>query len=180
MNLVDLILIVLLALSVIAGYRDGFVKEFASLAGLIIGIYVALHFSDVTADFIRDFIGVSGKYLKIISFVLTLVLVIVVFSLLGKILESVIETIMLGFLNRIAGAVFGLLKGMLILSLVIMLLNFIKVEDKLISPNKQQGSRFYGDVKDFAPFVFRFFDLDEKMDELTLWEKEDETSPKAV
>ncbi len=174
MNIIDFILIILLFFSVIAGYKDGFVKELASLAGLVLGIYAAIHFSDVTADFIREFLNISGKYVPIFAFILTMVVVILLMAAIAKIFESVLETIMLGFLNKIAGAVFGLLKGMLILSLLIMLLGFLNVENRIIKPKFQEGSRFYGDVKGFAPFAFQFFDLDEKLEELKDWGKEKE------
>lgn len=180
MNIIDIILVILLVISVFNGYRKGFVHEFTALAALFIGIYAAFHFSDVTAAFINEFLGVGGKYLKIIAFILTVVLVIVLVSIVGKIFEKVLETIMLGLLNSLAGAVFGLVKGILMLSLLIMFLGYLKVEDKLISPEKQKEARFYDDIKSFAPYVFHRFDIDEKINDLEIWEKEEEKKTNPV
>ncbi|GAB1418972.1 hypothetical protein MASR2M12_17370 [Bacteroidales bacterium] len=174
MNTVDIILVILLALSVISGFRNGLIKELASLAGLILGIYAAIHFSDVTADFIGEFFKVTGKYQYFIAFVITLVMVVIVIAAIAKIVDHFLKALMLTFLNRLAGAIFGFIKGMLGISLFIMLLGFLKIEDRLINPNRQEGSRFYGDVKGVAPWVFRFFDLDQKIENLKKW-GEDET-----
>ncbi len=182
MAIIDIVLVVLLALSAIQGYRKGFIHSITSLLALILGIYLAFYFSDVTADFIREILGLGGKYLNMIAFVLTLVLVVVVVSAIGKIIEKVMETIMLGFLNSLAGAVFGLLKGVLVLSLFMMLLGYLKVEDKLISKEKQQAARFYEGVKEFAPFVLQKFKLDQKLKDLDFWNNEshDESKPEKV
>ena len=116
----------------------------------------------------------------IFSFILTLVVVALIIAAIAKIFEKVIESIMLGFFNRVAGAVFGFVKGMVMISLFIMLLGFLNIEDKLINPGKQQGSRFYGDVKSFAPFIFRVFDLDEAIENLKKWGEEEEKSSTSI
>lgn len=177
MSIIDIVLVVLLALSAIQGYRKGFIHSITSLLALILGIYFAFHFSDVTADFIREMFGLGGKYLNMIAFVLTLVFVVVVVSAIGKLIEKVMETIMLGFLNSIAGAVFGLLKGLLVLSLFIMLLGYLKVEDKLVSQEKQQSARFYEDVKEFAPYLLQKLKLEEKLKHFDFWNDETEPQP---
>lgn len=166
MQTIDIIIIVLLALSAINGYSKGLVSELASLGALILGVYAAFYFSDVTADFLVTMFEFQSKYLNIIAFVLTLVLVMAVIVSLGKVVEKLVDVLFLGFFNRIAGALFGVLKGILILSLLIMLLNYIGVADSLISKEKQQNSRFFEDVESFAPYLFQRFEIDETLQDL--------------
>ncbi len=169
MNFIDLILVILLAISVIMGFRNGLIKEIASLVGLILGIYAAIHFSDVTADFIGEFFNITGKYQYIIAFIITVAIVVIIIAAIAKIIDRFLKALMLSFINRIAGSVFGFIKGIFWISLFIMLLGFLKIEDRLISPNQQQGSRFYYDVKGVAPWVFRFFNLNDKIKAIKNW-----------
>jgi membrane protein required for colicin V production len=89
------------------------------------------------------------------------------------VIEKIISALMLGFFNRLTGAVFGIIKGMLVLSLIIMLLNYLGLDESLISKERQQKSRLYEEVESFAPFIFRRFDVDEKIKEYNPW-KDDE------
>jgi membrane protein required for colicin V production len=173
MNILDIIILILLVIFTIQGFRKGLVAELSSLVALVLGVYIAFYFSDVTADFLREFFGIDNKYLKLIAFVLTLVLVIVAVAAIGKVIEKIISALMLGFFNRLTGAVFGVIKGMLVLSLIIMLLNYLGLDESLISKERQQKSRLYEEVESFAPFIFRRFDVDEKIKEYNPW-KEDE------
>jgi membrane protein required for colicin V production len=72
MNILDIIILILLVIFTIQGFRKGLVAELSSLVALVLGVYIAFYFSDVTADFLREFFGIDNKYLKSIAFVLTL------------------------------------------------------------------------------------------------------------
>ena len=111
MQTIDIIIIVLLAISAIHGYSKGFISELASLGALILGVYAAFYFSDVTADFLVTMFDLRSKYLNLIAFVLTLVLVMAIIVSLGKVVDKVVDALFLGFFNRLAGAILGIVKG---------------------------------------------------------------------
>ncbi|MDP2237986.1 MAG: CvpA family protein [Bacteroidales bacterium] len=179
MNILDIIILILLVIFTIQGFRKGLVAELSSLLALILGVYVAFFFSSVTADFLHEFFGIESKYLKLIAFVLTLVLVIVAVAAIGKVVEKIINTLMLGFFNRLTGAVFGAIKGMLILSLILMLLNYLEIGESLISKERQQNSRLYDEVESFAPYIFRRFKVEENFQEYNPWKDDEKTEEKS-
>ncbi len=179
MNVLDIIILVLLVIFTIQGFRKGLVAELSSLLALVLGVYFAFFFSDVTADFLREIFGIESKYLKLIAFVLTLVLVIVAVAAIGKVVEKIINTLMLGFFNRLTGAVFGTIKGMLILSLVLMVLNYLEIGESLISKERQQNSRLYDEVESFAPYIFRRFKVEENFQEYNPWKDDEKTEEKS-
>lgn len=162
----DLIIIILLALFVLNGFRHGFISEISSIIALLLGLYLAFFFSDVTAEFLTEIVGISGKYLGLVAFVVTLLLVMALVLSLGKAVEKLTETFMLGFFNRLAGGVFGLMKGMLILSLLLMLFNYLKITDHVISKQKRDESRLYENIETFAPFVLKRFRVQDHIKEL--------------
>jgi membrane protein required for colicin V production len=111
MNYIDLIIALVLAWFAYRGYSKGLVIELVSLVALVLGIYVAMFFSDVTADFLVEYFNVGKKYLSLIAFVLTFILVVIGVVTIGRVLEKVIDILLLGFLNKLTGGVFGVLKG---------------------------------------------------------------------
>ncbi|MBU1368681.1 MAG: CvpA family protein [Bacteroidetes bacterium] len=158
MNYIDLIIALFLAWFAYKGYSKGLVIELASLAALVLGIYAALYFSDITADFLVTYLKVGKKYLSLIAFVLTFILVVIGVITVGRVLEKFIDILLLGFLNKLTGAVFGVLKGMLILSLLIMLLNYIGV-GSLIDAKTRESSLFYETIKGLAPLLYEQLDF---------------------
>ena len=54
MNWLDIVLAIPLLWFMYKGFRNGLIIELASLAALILGIYVALHFSFYVKDYLVD------------------------------------------------------------------------------------------------------------------------------
>ncbi len=52
MNYIDLIIAIPLVWGVFVGFKNGLIIEVASLAALLLGIFGAIHFSDLTANFL--------------------------------------------------------------------------------------------------------------------------------
>ncbi len=78
MNWIDLIIVVLLILSIVSGFTNGLVKEVASLAGLILGIWGAIKFSFYTADKLYEWFDMTGQFVGIIAFLVTFGIIVVI------------------------------------------------------------------------------------------------------
>jgi membrane protein required for colicin V production len=154
MNFIDLILAIPLLWFAYKGFTKGLILELASLIALLLGIYIAGHFSDYTAGFLRDKMDFHSKYMSIISFSITFLVVIVLVFLFGKALEKVAHIALLGFANKFIGALFGLLKAIFLLSALIYIMDTLGAENKAISPKLQEGSLLYKPIKVVAPAVF--------------------------
>lgn len=159
MNYIDLIIALFLAWFAYKGFTKGLIIELASLAALVLGIYVAMYFSDIAADLLKTYLNVSKKYLALVAFVLTFVLVVIGVVTVGRILEKFIDILLLGFLNKLAGAVFGVLKGMLFLSLLVLLFNYLELTNSLIDKKTRDNSMFYGTVESVAPQLYQHLDF---------------------
>ncbi len=154
MNWIDLIIIVLLILAVVNGFINGFVKEVASLAALVLGIWGAIKFSSFTADKLYEWFDMSGQYVGIIAFLVTFGVIVVAIHFIGIIADKIIDAIALGFLNRILGMVFGLIKSVLIMSVIFCVLNAIDVRRPFLPKEKIAESKFYNPISDIAPAIF--------------------------
>ena len=119
LTLVDWIIVVILAGSMLAGLARGFFRSVFSLAGLIAGVAIASWNYWRLAAILRRFIHTveiadAGAFLIIAG------LVMIVAALLGSLLAKVFEKVGLGCLDRIAGALFGLVEGLVFVALCIL------------------------------------------------------------
>ena len=154
MNVIDIIILIILAWGAFRGFTKGFILQIITFIALIIGIWAALKFSDVMAEFLTRSMDITGKYLPVLSFILIFVLVIVVAHLIGMLLTRIFELVALGWLNRLGGIVFGILKMAFIVSVVLTLQNRMKEKVKIISEKQVQTSILYKPVASIAPAVF--------------------------
>ncbi len=154
MNFIDVIIIVPLIWFAYKGFSKGLIIELATLIALLLGIYIAGHFSDYTADFLRQKMDFHSQYMSVISFSITFIGVVLLVMLFGKSLEKVVNVLLLSFVNKITGALFGLIKAAFVISILIYILGTFEVENKIVSPAQQEKSLFYNPVKSIAPIVF--------------------------
>jgi membrane protein required for colicin V production len=121
MNLVDLVILLLLIVSAITGFRSGLIQCVFSLAGLIAGIAIASwnykHFAvDLTST-------VHSRALaEAIVFGLIALAVMLVAGLLGMLIKGVVHGVGLGWLDKFLGLIFGILRGAVLVTLCIVIL----------------------------------------------------------
>ncbi|MEE4256783.1 MAG: CvpA family protein [Bacteroidales bacterium] len=159
MNWLDIVLAIPMLWFLYRGFRNGLIIELASLAALILGIYVALHFSFYVEGWLVENFEIGEKYLYIISFALTFIIVAVLVFLAGKIIHKLVGIIFLGFLNRLAGGIFGLLKAALVLSVILYFVNGFN--PGLIKADVKDSSVLYDPVESIVPFIIPRLDLDQ-------------------
>ena len=158
MNWLDIVLAIPMLWFLYRGFRNGLIIELASLAALVLGIYVALHFSFYVEGWLVDNFDIGEKYRYIISFALTFIIVAVLVFLAGKIIHKLVGIIFLGFLNRLAGGIFGLLKAALVLSVILYFINGF--DPGLIKSDVKERSVLYDPVESIVPFIIPRLDLD--------------------
>lgn len=161
MIIVDIILVAIFIIAGFAGYKKGFVGEFASLAGLLLGIWGALKFSDYTANLLRENFNMTTEYLGLIAFAITFFVIVIAVHFIGKIVEGIFEMAFLGFANSILGVVFGVLKTAFILSVVLIILEKANIKMNFLPKDIADKSLFYKPIQRLAPAVFPDLNFDE-------------------
>lgn len=121
MNGFDMIIIVVLVYCIIRGVFRGFVREVASIVGLLAGFYTAYNFYGTVAPLLSGWIKDPG-YAALTGFLLLFCGVFLAVTVIGILIRFIMKMALLGVLDRIIGALFGALKGVLIISLLFFLL----------------------------------------------------------
>jgi membrane protein required for colicin V production len=154
MNWIDAIIVIILILSLVTGFINGFVKEVASLAALILGIWGAIKFSAFTAEKLYDYFDMTGRYVGVIAFIVTFGIIVVIIHFVGILADKIIDAVSLGFINRLLGIVFGLIKSVLIMSVFFSVLNAIDARNSFLPKTTIEQSKFYSPISDIAPAIF--------------------------
>lgn len=157
MNYLDVIIAILLLVFVINGYRKGFLISLATIAALILGIYIAVYFSNQLDATLMEHLRPSRKWLPILSFSLTFLLVVIVILLVAKIVERVVDVVGLGIVNKLGGALLGLAKGLILVSILIFITNHIDSRQRTVTAQDKRESVLYHQVSGIFPALMKEF-----------------------
>ncbi len=156
MNLLDFILLILLALSVAFGWRQGFFLSFFETAGLAGGIYIGTLYSKYPVSLILRYSDLSSKGVSLISFLVILVVVILVLRSIGIIVNGIFSILPGGkVLGSALGAALGLARGIILAGLVITIVAAHETPKDL--KGQIEGSRFAGTMEGMLPRVSKTF-----------------------
>ena len=143
MGTIDTIICVLLITGFILGMCEGFVKQVASLAGLICGFLLGRLFYVPVGEWLISTLEFSPKTARVTAFILILIIVPLLFSLGGWLIAKLLEAIRFGWLNRVLGGVVGILKFALLTGVIITGIEFFNKEDAFIPKAQKETSILY-------------------------------------
>ena len=176
MSILDIILIAIFIFAGFNGYKKGLIGQAAGLAGLLLGIWGAIHFSDYTAGLLREHLSLTTQFMPLIAFAITFLVVVVAVHFIGKLAEGIANLAFLGIVNKLLGVAFGVLKSALILSVILLLLGKVSQRIRLIPDSFREKSFLYGPVERLAPAIFPYLHFDQIKEKV----EDTFTSPKAV
>src|SRR3984885_14293241 len=133
MNLADLLIMILLAVTVVSAFAKGFFVEVCSLIGVILGLFIAAANYAGFATWILLLVR-NHAAANLIAFLLIVLLVMLVAGLAGRLLRGLFRGVGLGIVDRLLGGVIGLAEGCIVVTLVLMgMVAFLPRQDWLVS-----------------------------------------------
>ncbi len=109
----DLVLILVIASSVIAGFAAGFARVGVGFAAMIVGMFCGFWFYGIVAGYVIDYVS-SRAIANLIGFFVILVGVLIVGAIVGRILAKFFKWAGLSWLDRLLGGAFGVVRGFFI------------------------------------------------------------------
>ena len=120
-NWLDVFLGGMLVIFVCRSIWTGFSRSLASLLGVILGFWVAIHrFPSISlrlSPWIQD-----EMWRSFISFLLIFFLVYLIIFIVGIMVQKMFKALRLGWIDRLLGAIVGLAKGLVLAGIIIFML----------------------------------------------------------
>jgi len=161
LNYFDVVISIFLLWSAYRGVTKGFLIMAASLAALVLGVWGAIRFSDLTAAFLVQQFEWGTKYLSLIAFALTFIGIVILVHFLARALSKLVKAVALGFVDRIAGLLFGVLKTAFIISIILVVINSIDKRVPFIPDDHKENSLLFQPLSKLAPAIFPYLNFED-------------------
>jgi len=147
-SIIDVVFVGLIGLFIIRCYLKGFVSEFLSLAGIVLGLLAALFLYKNGGEFIRNkFLPDMDIVPEVLAFIIIFVLIFIIVKVLEKMLIDIIDTVSLTKADGYIGIIFGLAEGIAVISLLLFLLRL----QPLFDPDPLLSDSFFARI--LLPFI---------------------------
>ena len=154
MTTIDIIILIVIGAGATIGLFKGFVKQLATIAGLIVGLIAAKALYMSLAEKLCPTITDSMTLAQIISFIMIWIAVPLGFTLASLLFSRALDAMSLGWVNRLLGMALGVLKYILLVGLFINVLEFIDSDNRLVHQTKKSESVLYYPMKNFVGIFF--------------------------
>ena len=162
----DIVVCLILGLFTFNGFRHGFIEEMARIISLIGGFILSSKFHNLLIPYLQTYI-VEEIIRVTVAYMVIFVVSVIIITIIAKISQKFIELVLLGWLNRSLGVLLGLLKGFLIISLIIFIIQALPVklnEENTIRQKLEKESIMYQICNHVKELVILTMPMDNKLD----------------
>lgn len=118
MNLIDIIILCVLCFFAVKGLVRGLVNEASSMAGLLVGGWLAYRFHPLLSAPIKSALHLPAHVSSFLAFIIILLISGICAHVIGNVITAALKLVMLGSLNRLGGLLIGTVEGALLLCMV--------------------------------------------------------------
>lgn len=147
MNVIDLIIVLVVAGGIVRGFTVGAVRQVTSLVGVVAAFAMAVQLMQRVGDLIVQSLGIAEAAAPVLGFIVVFLAVQAVFYFIGRLVEYLLDALFLSTVNRLLGSAVGALKAALLLSVAFLVLTEINYP----STSLKQGSLLYEPVAQVLP-----------------------------
>jgi len=149
----DIVVLSLLVLAIIKGFKQGLVLAALSFIAIFIGLAAALKCSTLVAGWIGSTVNVGASWLPFLAFILIMAGVFFGVRILSAIIEQMLELSMLGWANKLGGMLIYALLYITVFSVLI----FYTEKMELLSKETIQSSQSYPYIHLWGPYAVEGF-----------------------
>lgn len=166
MSWFDALIAIIVVLSLIRGFISGFVKQIASLLGIVAGMLFAGQLSLKLKPHLHKIINPTLEHmLDALSYIIAFCIILFVFYFLGLVIQKMLKILQLNILNHILGSFLCPAKWLIIISILLNIVLTIDINQRLIKPDVREKSLFYPYIKSITSYFIPFLDFDKSKEE---------------
>ena len=157
MNYIDVALIVVIVVIGFRGFASGFVAEFCSLAGILLGVFLASIFAHSVGNGLKGVYDFGSDTIHVtLGFVIVLLVCWAFFVLIGVLLAKKIEFLRLEFINKGLGFVLACVKVFFIFSFIAYAVSQITFIKENFAQTAREKSQMYVNMITIAQKIMHF------------------------
>ena len=146
MNWLDIVIIVLMGIGGVVGWRMGITRAVFTVAGLVLGIFLAARFSDDVAELFTDAIS-SDTVATVIAYIIIIAMVMLIARIIRGMILKALSLFFLKWVDDMGGLALGFAGGAIVAAALILGLagysyNFELPQDLIPGPIMDQVERF--------------------------------------
>lgn len=151
--IIDFVFLILMALAVYKGYKEGLIISIFLVLGYIIGLSAALKLSATVAIYLQHKTNINLSWLPLISFALVFAATVILVKWSGKLISQTFKMVMLGWVNQFAGIILFVIIYTTIYSVIL----FYLINMNFISQSTIEISKTYFFIKPWGPKLINGF-----------------------
>ncbi|MBN2071552.1 MAG: CvpA family protein [Candidatus Krumholzibacteriota bacterium] len=128
MDIIRIVIGIVLLIFFIIGLKRGLIRQVLEVLGLIAAFIGSFYLAHFLAVFMENRVDLSYRIALIVSAIVIFVGIIILFYFIGISLQKLFKMTILGSFDRLMGGVFGAVKGILLISLVLVIILSIPVD----------------------------------------------------
>ena len=153
MSYVDIVIVVIIAISLIISIKRGIVKEVVSLATWLLSVFCVLNYTEELADSLSSYIH-NPPLRTLVGVVLIILGIFILGKIINKLLEAIIADSWFGPFDKIIGIAFGVARGVILVSILIVAAEMLKINYKAYT----HGSVLLSHFEDIASTLLKLVD----------------------
>ena len=127
MSVADIALVIIILIGAYSGFKEGFLMELFSLMALLLGVLGGFKLMGWAMLLLAEEFNVDQKVLPYVAFGVVFLAIVIVVRLVGNLIKVSLDKSFLGKVDQVAGAFLGLIKTCFMLSVLIWLVDSLKI-----------------------------------------------------
>jgi membrane protein required for colicin V production len=145
LNYIDIVILVVILIGFILGYKDGLIRKLIGLAGLIVAVYFAVILASGLGRAIEGTLGIEFYLAEMLAGIIVFSTIILLFAIIKRLIHP--HDKVNNMVNQIMGGVVGSLQMLFFISAILYLAGVFGIPDKQTS----RSSLFYSNVYSIVP-----------------------------
>ncbi len=138
MNWADWAILIVIALSILTAWVQGFFVEIFSLAGVVVGYIAAAWGCRQVGEWFLPYVK-TAEFASLAGFLTILFAVMLVAGMAGRIVRWAMKEVGLRWVDRLLGAAFGLVRGVVVVTVVLLAMMAFDPGTRVIRDSRLAG-----------------------------------------
>ncbi len=154
MSILDIIIIAIVLIGFVLGYKDGFVRKLIGLIGFVLAVFVAIRFASSFGKIIESITEIEIYLSEIIAGIIIFLFVIFIFSVLKRYIHPFDKVN--SFVNQLVGGLVGAIQILFFISAFMIILNIFNVPSKKSKDNSFLYYKAYGIIPSTIEYIRQY------------------------